>query len=143
MCHLVIPIKMHSKLNIFALNNEAVALKTRKQLMFGIFVVLMILIVSDNCVDGRTIDTRNYKDIMIADAVVQCRTNCVQHFLLEEDNKIDELNCREHNNCAMCWDFCDLLFVEEPKVFKSICTSHLCVSFNSHRTKSHNLILKF
>lgn len=121
-----------SNLNIFPIINGASALKAHKQFVYGIVTVLIILIVSDNCVHGRTIETKNYRDAMIADPVVQCRTTCVQHFLLESDNKIELLNCREHNNCAMCWDFCQLLFVEDPKVFKSICTSHLCVSFETN-----------
>lgn len=122
---------MLSKLNVYSVINGGFAFNARKSFTFGILVVLVILIVSDNRVDGRTIEMKTYKDIMITDAVVQCRTACVQHFLLETENLIDLLNCREHNNCAMCWDFCQLLFVEEPKVFKSICSSHLCVSFNS------------
>lgn len=119
-----------SKLNIYSIINEATAFKAHKQFIFGILAVLMILIASDNCVNGRTIETKTYKDIMITDSVVQCRTACVQHFLLETENQFDLLNCREHNNCAMCWDFCEFLLVEEPKVFKSICSSQFCVSFN-------------
>lgn len=130
---------MLSKFNIFPIINGALTLKSREQSMFSIFAVFVVLIVLANCVDGRTVESNNYKNTMVTDAAVQCRTNCVQHFLLESDNKINQLNCREHNNCAMCWDFCQLLFVEEPKVFKSICSSQLCVSLNSNSTKSHRI----
>lgn len=130
---------MLSNFNMFAIINEA--MKARKQPMFSIFAVFMVLIVLGNCVDARIVETKYHKDTTNTDAVVQCRTNCVQHFLLDSDNKINQLNCRDHNNCAMCWDFCQLIFVEEPKVFKSICTSHICVSsiLNFNSTKLHRI----
>lgn len=121
---------MLSKLNVRLVIDGTAALKARKQIIFGVLAILIILIGSDKCVDGRTIETKTYKDIMITDSVVQCRTACVRHFLLETENQNDLLNCREHNNCAMCWDFCQLLFIEDAKVFKSICSSSFCVSFN-------------
>lgn len=131
---------MLSKLNVYSVIIGATALNVRKQFIFGIVAVLLISIGSDNRVNGRTIETKTHKQIMITDSVVQCRTACVQHFLLDTENQIDLLNCREHNNCAMCWDFCQLLFIEEPKVFKSICSSHFCVSFNPIQFKPHLII---
>lgn len=122
--------KMLCSLNLNRAFEGTCVLKAHKQLESSIFVVIMILIISNNGIDGRTIEKKTYEEISMPETVIQCRTACVHNFLIETDNPIELLNCREHNNCAMCWDFCQMLFVEEPKVIKSICSSQFCVSFN-------------
>lgn len=106
--------------------------KVRKQSESCIYIVLLMLIIRNNPVDGRTIRMSSYKDIMIPEAIVECRAACMNRFLFEMENALTGPSCHGDNNCAMCWDFCQTLFVEERHIFKSMCTNHTCVSFNSN-----------
>lgn len=127
---------MQLKLNMCTAVNEAVA---SKQFVSIIFVMLIVLSVSDTRVDGRTIEPANsYKDILIPDIMVQCRASCIDRFLLKKDNEVELLNCGEHSNCAMCWDFCETLFVER-QLFKNICSNYFCVSFTNGISIGSNL----
>lgn len=101
--------------------------KWNEQLKSCTFIVLFLLLIKNS--DSRTIDKSSFKDIMIPDAVLQCRAACLEKFALQMDNAVTPPNCHDINNCAMCWDFCGLLFVEERHIFKSMCTNHTCVSF--------------
>lgn len=95
-------------------------------------ITLVILVLLNKSASGRTIELKNYRDVMIPNEIIQCRAACIDKFLLETDNMIMLPNCHDHNNCAMCWDFCQTLFIEERHIFKSICTNHTCVSLNQH-----------
>lgn len=108
--------------------NGLSALNARKQFLSGIFAMLIVLIVSDNRVDGRTVEMKSYKDIMNSETMVQCQSACIEYFLLNTENLVELPKCQEHSNCAMCFDFCETLFVVERQTFKSMCTSYFCVS---------------
>lgn len=109
------------------------SLNTRKQSEFCILTVALILILSTERVDSRTVEMQNYRDLMIPEAIVQCRASCIERFLFEVENMLTMPSCDGHSNCAMCWDFCQTLFIEERHIFKSICTNHTCVSFHINR----------
>lgn len=91
--------------------------------------MLLILILQNGAIESRMIDVNNYKHTKMPDTIVQCRAECINKFSLQMDNIVTLPNCFENNKCAMCWDFCEILFEKERHIFKSICTNHTCVSF--------------
>lgn len=115
-----------------------ISLNIRKQSAFCMLTVLFILILSTERVESRNIEMQNYRDVMIPEAIVQCRASCIKRFLFEVENMLTMPSCDDNSNCAMCWDFCQTLFIEERHIFKSICTNHTCVSSPIKSTKFQN-----
>lgn len=85
-----------------------------------IVIMLLILVLRINSAECRNIELTQIID--------QCRARCLGKFLFEAENVVVETNCQEHNNCAMCWDFCEILIMTKSDVFHNICTNYTCVS---------------
>lgn len=108
---------------------EKMVSNIQKQFHFCVVAVILIAVLSADSVDSRTIEMENYNEIMIPEAIVRCRATCIDRFLFGMENMLIAPNCRGHNNCAMCWDFCQTLFVVDRPIIKSICTNYTCVCF--------------
>lgn len=101
----------------------------KNQIKSYTLIILLMFIIINDAVDCRTIDINSYKDIMMPEAIVECRAACLEKFNNDMNNGVTLPNCQDINDCAMCWDFCEFLFVEERHIFKLMCTNHTCVSF--------------
>lgn len=101
---------------------------TRKQLESCIFIMLLITLIGIEQTECRNIRRISYEKILVPKMIDQCRAACLDRFLFDRTNDVMQTNCLDHNNCAMCWDFCELLVVSETNVFRSICSNHTCVS---------------
>lgn len=105
---------------------SGIRLNIRKQLESStLIMVLFILIVGISMAECRNIRIKSNGDI--SRVISQCRAACIQRFLFERENIVTQLNCHEHSNCEMCWDFCDTLIVQSD-IFHSICSDQTCVS---------------
>lgn len=114
---------------------SGITLKIRKQLeSCTIFMVLLILIVGINITECRNIQIKTHDNV--PKVITQCRAACIERFLFERENFVTQSNCQDHSYCAMCWDFCVILIVEEKKIFHSMCTNYTCVSFHSFKPKN-------
>lgn len=93
-----------------------------------IVIVLLILLAVLDChrTECRTIESE--EDVSIPEAVIQCRNACYERFLLQMENIVELERCQSHNTCAMCYDFCGILYVDDRSIFKSICKDFTCVS---------------
>lgn len=111
-----------SKMNGFSTN-------ILKQLKSCTLVALIILVLLNKSASGRTIKSKNYQDAMNPDVIVQCQSECIEKFLFQMDNLVTLENNQNYNNCAMCKDFCQILYAKDRHIFKSICADHTCVSF--------------
>lgn len=111
-----------SKMNGFSTN-------ILKQLKSCTLVALIILVLLNKSASGRNIKSKNYRDAMNPDVIVQCQSECIEKFLFQMDNLVTLENNQNYNNCAMCKDFCQILYAKDRHIFKSICADHTCVSF--------------
>lgn len=105
---------------------NGITLNIRKQLESStLIMVLFFLIVGISVAECRNIQINSKEDI--PQVISQCRAACIQRFLFERENIVTQLNCNDHSNCEMCWDFCDTLIVQSD-IFHSICSDYTCVS---------------
>lgn len=110
---------------------SGITLNMRKQIESStLIVVLLILLIGINVIECRNIQTKSYERDQMPKVINNCRAACIERFLFERENVVTQLNCNDHNNCAMCWDFCETLIVAKSNMFHSICTNHTCVSFS-------------
>lgn len=119
--------KMFIKNKFFKMNGFSTNIL--KQLKSCTLVALIILVLMNNSASGRTIKSKNYRDAMKPDVIVQCQSACIEKFFFQMDNLVTLENNQNDNNGAMCKDFCQILYAKDRHIFRSICTDHTCVSF--------------
>lgn len=79
-------------------------------------------------IDGRLID-KDYNERNVPEFVARCRASCLEKFFYAtEDDVMPIEQCEDESNCAMCWDYCQFLYLEKRATIKSMCTDHTCVS---------------
>lgn len=106
-----------------------VSFNLRKEMESCKLIVLLLLIFRINSIDGRNIESSSVHDIMPPQPVVQCRTQCLVKYILDDGNSVDLFpNCDDDTNCAMCWDFCKTFHSQDRHFMKNICTDYTCVS---------------
>lgn len=118
-----------------------VSFNLRKEMESCKLIVLLLLIFRINSIDGRNIESSSVHDIMPPQPVVQCRTQCLVKYILDDGNSVDLFpNCDDDTNCAMCWDFCKTFHSQDRHFMKNICTDYTCVSFiskNLYKSRKH------
>lgn len=109
----------------------------RKQMESGtLIVLLLIFVVGINVTECRNIKIESFEELFMPKVIDRCRAACLGRFLFEMDNIVQQSNCQEHSNCAMCWDFCESLIVKNAITFHSMCINHTCVSWFCFHSQS-------